>query len=90
MRPALPGACGECAKAWPPLLIESERAAGKRVRRHLIGVTRRRGGKLQATYRHRPLYYYVGDVNPGEILCQGVRESGGVLYVTSPNGKPIR
>ena len=33
-----------------------------------LGVIRRTGGRLQATYFGRPLYYYVGDRKPGQIL----------------------
>jgi predicted lipoprotein with Yx(FWY)xxD motif len=81
---------GACAKAWPPLLVGRAPEGSGRVRDRLIGATRRRGGRLQATYRGRPLYYYVGDVDPGEILCQDVREFGGTWYVVSPSGAPIR
>jgi predicted lipoprotein with Yx(FWY)xxD motif len=44
---------------------------------------------LQATYAGRPLYYYVGDRKPGQILCQGVREYGGRWRVVRPTGIPV-
>ena len=47
----------------------------------LLGTTRRRDGRLQATYAGKPLYYYVGDRRPGQILCQNVREFGGLWLV---------
>ena len=39
--------------------------------------TRRRDGRRQVTYAGRSLYYYVGDLSPGQILCQNVDEFGG-------------
>ena len=38
------------------------------------------------TYRGRPLYYYVGDRKPGQILCQNVREFGGLWLIVRPSG----
>ena len=40
-------------------------AAGKGVKRSLIGTVRRRDGRRQITYNGRPLYYYVGDTRAG-------------------------
>jgi hypothetical protein len=34
-----------------------------------LGTTRRTDGRLQVTYAGHPLYYYVGDMRPGDILC---------------------
>jgi predicted lipoprotein with Yx(FWY)xxD motif len=52
-------------------------------------VIRRSGGRLQATYFGRPLYYYVGDRRPGQILCQNVTEFGGVWRVVRPTGRLV-
>jgi predicted lipoprotein with Yx(FWY)xxD motif len=75
---------GACAKAWPPYLVRSRPRAGAGVAGRRLGVTRRQGGSLQATYAGRPLYYYVGDRKPGQILCQNVREFGGIWRVVHP------
>lgn len=80
---------GACAKAWPPVLATGRPAAGKGARASLIGTTRRRDGRRQVTYRGRPLYYYVADA-PGRILCQNVREFGGLWLVIRPDGTPVR
>ena len=48
---------GECAEAWPPVYTTGKPVAGKGARKSLLG-TIRRGGRLQVTYRGRPLYYY--------------------------------
>jgi predicted lipoprotein with Yx(FWY)xxD motif len=79
---------GACAKAWPPLIAKGRLAAGRGARRRLLGTTRRRDGRRQLTYRGRPLYYYVGD-SPGRVLCQNVREFGGLWVVGRPDGTPV-
>jgi predicted lipoprotein with Yx(FWY)xxD motif len=42
------------------------------------------------TYAGRPLYFYVGDTKPGQILCQNVAEFGGTWRVVRPSGKLAR
>ena len=81
---------GDCAKAWPPYLVARRPRAGSGAKGSLIGVVRRANGRLQATYAGRPLYYYVGDRKPGQILCQGVLEFGGYWRVVRPSGVPVR
>ena len=60
------------------------------MKQSLLGTTRRRGGRLQVTYNGWPLYYYVGDRRPGQILCQNVREFGGLWLVVRPSGQLVR
>ena len=81
---------GACAAAWPPYLARGRLAVKPGLRRSLLGTTKRRDGKLQVTYDGRPLYYYVGDRNPGDILCQNVAEYGGTWLVVRPTGKLVR
>lgn len=80
---------GECARAWPPVLTKGRPRAGKGIKARLLGVTKRKNGSLQVTYRNHPLYYYVADA-PGQILCQNVDEFGGLWLVVKPSGKPVR
>jgi predicted lipoprotein with Yx(FWY)xxD motif len=80
----------DCAKAWPPLLVKKRALAGKGTKASLVGTTKRRDGKLQATYAGRPLYYYVGDRRPGQVLCQNVAEFGGTWLVVRPSGGLVR
>lgn len=80
---------GDCAKVWPPVLTKGTPRAGKRIRAGLLGTTRRRGGKLQVTYRGHPLYYFVSD-SPGQILCHDVEEFGGRWLVVRPSGRAHR
>lgn len=81
---------GACAKAWPPYLVTGSLAAGRGADSRRIGTIRRRDGSRQATYAGRPLYYYVGDRKPGQILCQNVREFGGLWLVVRRNGTVVR
>ena len=70
---------GACATAWPPYVVSrrpSNAARGTHAR--LVGSVRRRDGRLQVTYAGHPLYYYVGDAQPGEANGQG---SGGIWFV---------
>lgn len=79
---------GECAKAWPPVFSAGQPLAGKGITESKLGTTKRRNGKLQATYNGHPLYYYRDD-SPGKILCQDVPEFGGTWYVVKPSGNPV-
>jgi predicted lipoprotein with Yx(FWY)xxD motif len=81
---------GECARRWPPFVVARRPRAASGVRAKLIGTTRRADGRLQVTYRGRPLYYYVGDTKPGVILCQNAPEFGGLWLVVRPDGSPVR
>jgi predicted lipoprotein with Yx(FWY)xxD motif len=81
---------GACAAAWPPYAVKQRPRAGAGVTASLLGTTRRADGSLQGTYAGRPLYYYVGDRSPGQILCQNVREYGGVWLLVRANGQLVR
>jgi predicted lipoprotein with Yx(FWY)xxD motif len=77
---------GACAEAWPPVYTSGEPVAGRGVRKSLLGTTRRRDGRLQVTYRGRPLYYYAHE-GPGQVLCHNVNLNGGLWWVVGPDGK---
>ena len=85
-----PACYGACAKAWPPFLTTGCPSGGRGARGSLVGSVRRRDGTRQVTYRGHPLYYYVGDRRPGDILCQNVVEFGGTWLVVKPSGAPVR
>jgi predicted lipoprotein with Yx(FWY)xxD motif len=80
---------GDCATAWPPYIVKAKPAAGRGVKPGLIGTTRHSDGRLQATYASHPIYFYEGDNEPGEVLCQAVYEFGGYWYVLRANGKAV-
>jgi predicted lipoprotein with Yx(FWY)xxD motif len=82
---------GACATAWPPYIVRGQLQAGPGAgaRRSLLGTTTRRDGRRQLTYVGRPLYYYVHD-GTGQVLCQDVREYGGLWLVLRPSGRLVR
>lgn len=80
---------GACARAWPPYIVARRPGAGRGILRSSVGATRRSDGRLQATYAGRPLYYYVGDRKPLQVLCQDVYEFGGRWLVLRPSGKLV-
>lgn len=81
---------GACARAWPPFLTKGPPRALPGLDPKLLATTRRGDGALQVTYAKHPLYYYRGDLRPGEIRCQNVDEFGGLWLVVAPSGRAIR
>ncbi|HZR91678.1 MAG TPA: hypothetical protein VFA44_04630 [Gaiellaceae bacterium] len=89
--PARRSVCsGACAKAWPPYLARGQMKAGAGTKASLLATTRPPDGTRQVTYAGRPLYYYVGDRSPGQVLCQNVREFGGLWLVVRGSGRLVR
>jgi predicted lipoprotein with Yx(FWY)xxD motif len=80
---------GACAAAWPPYTVDRKPRAGKGVAGRRLGTIRRADGSLQVTYAGRPLYYYVGDRSPGQVLCQNVVEFGGTWLVVRADGSLV-
>jgi predicted lipoprotein with Yx(FWY)xxD motif len=81
---------GACAKAWPPYIVSGRPRTSPAITAALLGTTRRADGRLQGTYAGRPLYYYVGDRQPRQILCQNVTEFGGAWLVVRADGTLVR
>jgi predicted lipoprotein with Yx(FWY)xxD motif len=80
---------GACAKNWPPYIVSHRPVAGVGAKRSLLGTIRRSDGRVQATYARRPLYYYVNDKKPRQILCQNVSLFGGIWLVVRPDGRLV-
>ena len=83
------GCYGACAALWPPLITKGKPHAGPGVRASLLGTTKRKDGKLEVTYNHHPLYYFVTDRKPGQTTGQGISQFGAPWWVISPAGKEI-
>lgn len=79
---------GGCASAWPPYLAGTPQA-GTGVAGARLGTTRRDDGGTQVTYGGHPLYYYVGDNQPGDATGQGLDQFGAKWYVLGANGSKI-
>jgi predicted lipoprotein with Yx(FWY)xxD motif len=54
-----------------------------------VGTIAGPGGSRQVTYNGRPLYYYVGDRNPGSVSGQRLNQFGAPWYVVSPSGNAV-
>jgi predicted lipoprotein with Yx(FWY)xxD motif len=80
---------GACAALWPPLITKGTPHPGHGVRASLLGTTRRSDGKLEVTYNHHPLYYYVDDGKPGQTTGQGLNQFGAPWWVLNAAGKEI-
>jgi predicted lipoprotein with Yx(FWY)xxD motif len=79
---------GACADAWPPYLVPRKPAPGS-PDGGLVGTMRRTDGRLQVTYAGHPLYYYVGDRQPGSTAGQGLNQFGALWYVLAPSGNAV-
>ena len=82
---------GDCATAWPPLLVHAGEtaAAGPGVRTGLLGTAPNPGGGRVVTYDGWPLYTYLGDAAPGPAAGQGADDDGGYWYVMRPSGQIV-
>ncbi len=81
---------GACAAGWPPLLTKGAPKSAGQVQPAKLGTSARSGGTTQVTYAGHPLYLFIGDTAPGQTKGQGVNAFGGVWYVVSPAGTPIK
>lgn len=83
----------QCARTWPPFIIKGKPVAGKGFGvmdefydGALLSTARRKDGSLQVTFNHRPLYFFSGD----QVKEQKGQGLGGVWFLASPRGEPIR
>lgn len=75
-----------CVQLWPPLTTTGRPQAGKGANPKLLGVARRKDGRLQVTYNRHPLYFYAGE-KPGTANGQNF---AGLWWVVSPKGIEIK
>jgi len=75
----------DCLQAWP--VAKAPGAAAKGADDSLLGATRATDGTRMVTYNGWPLYYFAQDRRPGDVNGQG---AGGVWWVMSPEGRPVR
>jgi predicted lipoprotein with Yx(FWY)xxD motif len=78
-----------CASAWPPVTFKGKLAAGRGVLAGALGTTDRQDGKVGVTYDGHPLYYFAGDVKPGDTNGEALNKFGADWYVLAPSGKKI-
>jgi len=70
--------------------VSSQARASAGVNASLLGTVKRQDGRLRATYAGRPLYSYLGDRKPLQILCQNVAQFGGTWLVVRTSGTLVR
>lgn len=77
----------DCAQNWPPLTTDgSEPEAGEDVTAPLT-TFERDDGTIQIAADGWPLYYWIGDQEPGDATGQGVED---VWWVLRPDGTVVR
>lgn len=93
-------ACDEaCASIWPPYLVTSlPSAADQQVREDWIGLIRLDDGRLQVSYRGRPLHRHAREVDgrgPAAVdqhvrtLGQAISDEWGHWLLMTPQGEPL-
>ncbi len=72
-----------CAEAWPPLIVDSNWNVAPGLDLGIFATTVRTDGQLQLVAGKYPLYYFSGDVVPGDAKGQG---SGDVWFAVGTDG----
>jgi predicted lipoprotein with Yx(FWY)xxD motif len=80
---------GACASAWPPLIATGKPRAGSGVNASLLGETKRSDGRMQVTYNHHPLYFFVKDTKKGQTAGENVDAFGAEWYAVSAAGATV-
>jgi len=88
--PAVSRCNDACAEVWPPVITTQPVRTETGVDDKLIGTVQRPDGSTQLTFGGWPVYYYLRDQKVGYIGGQGVNEFGGLWYLLSPSGEPMK
>ena len=81
---------GDCATAWPPLLIKSPgKIFPNGVDPKTVGYVERADGTCQVTINGWPVYYFVADAKPGDLNGQGLNGKWFAIAPTGGKTKPI-
>jgi predicted lipoprotein with Yx(FWY)xxD motif len=72
---------GNCKATWP-VFYEENLALSNGLLADDFGEITREDGDKQTTYKGWPLYYYIGDINPGETNGEAV---GNIWFVAKPD-----
>jgi predicted lipoprotein with Yx(FWY)xxD motif len=76
---------GDCAQAWPPVMVTDPAAVQvDGIDKALLGTVTRPDGSKQLTIGGWPGYTYAKDTKPGDVNGQGV---GGTWFAFTPDGK---
>jgi len=73
----------QCSAEWPPLTLQSgQPQLSADVPGKLTTINRREENSRQVAYNGKPLYYYKGDKNPGDVNGQGQENKWYVVQVS--------
>jgi predicted lipoprotein with Yx(FWY)xxD motif len=64
---------GSCLSTWHPLTVAARKSPRGPVK---LGTVKRPDGRVQVTYRGRPLYSFAGDAKAGDANGEGIRDVG--------------
>ncbi|MEH0927159.1 hypothetical protein [Micromonospora sp. CPCC 205558] len=83
-KPSKSNCNGDCATAWPPLLVRSPgQIYPSGINPKLVGYVERADGTCQVTIDGWPVYLFAKDTEPGDTKGQGV---DGTWFAISPTG----
>ena len=82
------GCTGKCLGFWPPLTASGKLTASGAAKSADLGLVSR-GSFKQVTYTGHPVYYFVSDKKPGQVLGQRKVLSGKYWYAISPSGSAM-
>jgi predicted lipoprotein with Yx(FWY)xxD motif len=80
---------GACTSTWRPLLLP---AGAKPVGPVRLGTVQRPDGRIQVTFKGRPLYSFYGDSKAGQVNGEGIKDVGtwhaAVIAKAAPQPEP--
>lgn len=79
----------ECLLLWAPVPAETVTSSESGLDREEFGLTQGPGGKPQATFDGRPLFYFAEDFAAGDTNGHHFEEFGSVGFLISPEGVPL-
>jgi len=82
-----PTCTGACAAKWPPAGAPSSPVPGPGVDAAKLATATHPEAGPQLSYNGHPLYLFSGDAKPGDTNGEGL---GGIWYLVSPAGDPLR
>jgi predicted lipoprotein with Yx(FWY)xxD motif len=77
----------QCLANWPAVPASDHPAAGVTAK---LGQTTTPDGEPILTVGGWPLYTFVQDQAPGDVVGEGVQSFGGTWYAVSPDGQPVK
>ena len=79
-----------CLTQWAPLFPPAgEPTVSDGLSPVLIGTVERPDGSRQITYNGHPLYHFVGDTRPGDVLGHQRNDEWGDWYLLTPQGSEL-